>query len=159
MTPRSPRFLFAALVAFAVLAGVAPVHAFTRLEGEYVFQLDVRKQDRRYEWDFDSNSNDTFNNPQLRLFSQPIPGLEAFTKFEAEWNTGSNSNRRPLFQYREAHVRYNRDVNGKKIAPTPARIVSGDNQITSARTSTVVTRSAHQSPRIHAGIMAPPIST
>lgn len=115
MSPRSPRLLAAALAAVAVLAAAAPVSAFTRLEGEYVFQLDVRKQDRRYEWDFDSNSNDTFNNMQLRLFSQPVPGLDAFTKFEAEWNTGDNNNRRPLFRYREAHLRYNRDVNAKKV--------------------------------------------
>lgn len=106
----------ASALAFLLLFAVAvPAFAFTRLEGEYYFQVDARKQDRRYPWDFDSNSNDTYNNMQLRLFSQPVPGLEAFTKFEAEWNTGSNANRRPLFQYREAHLRYNRERNGQGV--------------------------------------------
>ena len=111
--PSRPAFAVLALLLLPVLAKPAP--AFTRLEGEYYLQVDMRKQDRRYEWDFDSNSNDTYNNMQFRLFSQPVPGLEAFTKFEAEWNTGSNSNRRPLFQYREAHIRYNRDRDGRGV--------------------------------------------
>ncbi|NNF07854.1 MAG: hypothetical protein HKN21_13910 [Candidatus Eisenbacteria bacterium] len=87
--------------------------AITKLEGEYQFQIDLRKQDRRFVWDFDSNNDDTFNLMSFRLFSQPTEGVEAFTKFEAEWNTGSNNNARPQFQYREAHLRFRKDYGGK----------------------------------------------
>ena len=97
------------LSAGAALAGT------TKLEGEYQIQLDLRKQDRRFVWDFDSNNNDTFNNMQFRLFSQPTSGVEAFTKFEAEWNTGSNGNRRPKFQFREAHLRFHKKFGGREV--------------------------------------------
>ncbi len=106
--------LVLALVVTA-LGAALPAAAFTRLEGEYDFMVDVRKQDRRYLWDFDSNSDDTFNDVQFRLFSQPVQGVEAFTRFEADWNTGNNSNRRPLFQYREAHLRFRKEFGDKGI--------------------------------------------
>ena len=102
-----------ALAATLVLCSAAlPAQAFTKFEGEYFFLLDLRKQDRRYVWDFDSNSDDTWNVVNLRLFSQPMNGVEAFLRFEAEWNTGNNNNRRPVFQYRDAHLRFRRDFQG-----------------------------------------------
>ena len=51
--PSRPAFAVLALLLLPVLAKPAP--AFTRLEGEYYLQVDMRKQDRRYEWDFDSD--------------------------------------------------------------------------------------------------------
>jgi hypothetical protein len=95
------------LLCAASLAMSAPdVRAVTKLEGEYQLQLDLRKQDRIYKWDFDSNNNDTFGLTQFRLFSSPVANSEAFVKVEAEWNSGGNGDRRPQFQYREAHVRF-----------------------------------------------------
>ncbi len=103
------------VLAAVVLLGVgftAAAEAYTQLNGEYFFLVDMRKQDRRFIWDFESNSDDTFNNLQLRLFSQPLNGVEAFMQIAAEWNTGNNSNRRPLFQYQNAHLRFRRDFRG-----------------------------------------------
>ncbi len=105
--------LFRVLLAAALLGAAVPASAFTRLEGEYTFLVDVRKQDRRYEWDFDSNNDDTVNLTSFRLFSQPFSGVEAFTKFEAEWNTGSNNTPRPVLQYREGHLHFRKDWGGK----------------------------------------------
>lgn len=99
----------------AALLGAAPARAQTKLEGEYQFQVDLRKQDRFYEWDFDSNNNDTFNQVQLRLFSAPSPGIEAFLRTEAEWNSGSNHNARPRLQYRDAHLRFRREFGRRGV--------------------------------------------
>lgn len=82
--------------------------ADTKLEGYYEFLVDLRKQDRPYEWDFDSNSDDTFNQVEFRLLSNPYPTLEAFLKAGAEWNP-ANNNERPKMQVREMHLRYRRE--------------------------------------------------
>ncbi len=99
-----------ALAAFA-LALAAPAFALTKIEGEYQLMLDMRKstQQRNYPWDFDSNNSDNFNNAQLRIFSQPRAGVEAFMKFETDWNPTYNSGSRPQVQFRESHVRFRWD--------------------------------------------------
>lgn len=71
--------------------------------------LDVRKQYRSYEWDYESNHYETWLGNQLRLFSAPFPNTEAFVKVEADWNPGSNDADRPVYQYRESHLRYRWD--------------------------------------------------
>ncbi len=38
--------------------------------------------------------------------------MEGFVRFEADWNTGSNNNERPVYQYREGHVRFWKDFDG-----------------------------------------------
>ncbi|MBI5835936.1 MAG: hypothetical protein HZB25_01705 [Candidatus Eisenbacteria bacterium] len=86
--------------------GPAPVRAGTTLEGEYNLMLDVRKQDRLYPWNFDSNNQDTESRADMWLFSQPRVGVEAYLKFGARWHPSDNSSERPVFQYREAHLRY-----------------------------------------------------
>ncbi len=97
-------------LAVALIGGVAiDASAITKLEGEYQIQIDARKEDRSNEWDFDSNNSDTYNGAQFRLFSAPATGVEAFVKFEADWNPGSNDQNRPMFQYRESHLRYRID--------------------------------------------------
>jgi hypothetical protein len=80
--------------------------ALTRVEGEYQIQLDIRKQDRLFPWDYDYNTDDSFGLVQFRVFSQPRPDVEAFLKFEEDWNGANNGGLRPEFQFREAHVRY-----------------------------------------------------
>ncbi len=112
MTGRAARRGTAAVLCVLAALAAAPAWAFTRLEGEYNFLVDVRKQDRRYAWDFDSNSDDTSNLVSFRLFSQPVNGVEAFVKFESDWNTGSNNSPRPRFQYRESHLRFRRELQG-----------------------------------------------
>src|SRR5688572_1915239 len=89
--------------------------AATKLEGEYQLMMDIRKEQRFFPWDWDGNNNDNFNNAQLRLFSQPRVNVEAFLKFEAEWKEPENNTRRPVFQYREAHVRYHWDLQGRGL--------------------------------------------
>jgi len=102
------RATIAVLAASAVASALcaAPAAATTKIEGEYQVQLDIRKQDRAFEWDFNANSDDTFGLTQFRLFTSPVPNTEAFVKFEAEWNAGNNGDRRPQFQYREGHLRF-----------------------------------------------------
>ncbi|RPJ42883.1 MAG: hypothetical protein EHM19_09755 [Candidatus Latescibacterota bacterium] len=101
----------AALLLACLAIGVAsPARSATKLEGEYQLQLDIRKQDRFFPWDFESNNNDTYAASQFRLFSQPRTGVEAFVKYEADWYTGGNENERPLFHYRESHVRFARPL-------------------------------------------------
>lgn len=97
------------------LVAAAPARSATRLEGEYQFLIDERKPDRLFEWDFDSNHNDTYNAIQLRLFTAPYPNVEAFVRVEADWNTGSNSTERPRLQYREAHLRFRREMGRRGI--------------------------------------------
>ena len=101
-----------ALAAALGLAGLAPVAAFgvTRLEGEYQLMMDLRKDQRFFPWDFDSNSNDNWNGAQLRLFSTPRRNAEAFLRIEADWRNPENSTVRPVFQFREAHLRYAWDL-------------------------------------------------
>jgi hypothetical protein len=112
----SPRRALAAAVAAALLATSVPgtpPRAATTLEGSYNLMLDIRKQDRNYPWDFDSNNPDTYSNAEFRLFSAPRPGVEAFLKIGAQWNRDNNNGARPVFQYREAHARYRWDLNNK----------------------------------------------
>ncbi|TPW15565.1 MAG: hypothetical protein FD129_867, partial [bacterium] len=99
------------VVLLAALLEVPLAAAVTKLEGEYNLQLDIRKQDRAFEWDFDSNNNDTFTQAAFRLFTQPRPGVEAFLRYEAEWNSSDNNGDRPMFFFREGHARYRFEMN------------------------------------------------
>ena len=74
---------------------------------------EMRKNNRAYPWNFDSNSYDNFDNAQLRMFTQPRSGVEAFLKVEAEWHPNDNNGARPEFQYREAHLRFRKEM-GKR---------------------------------------------
>ncbi len=38
----------------------SPAFPITKVEGEYQLQLDIRRQDRFYPWDFESNNDDTW---------------------------------------------------------------------------------------------------
>ena len=110
----SPRAVAAALLALTLVPfAPTPARAVTKLEGEYQLMAEMRKRDRAYPWDFDANSFDNFDNAQLRLFSAPRPGVEAFLKMESEWHPSDNNGARPEFQYREAHVRFRREL-GKR---------------------------------------------
>jgi len=106
-----PRILCPALL--ALLLAPSALFGITKIEGEYQLQLDVRKQDRFFPWDFESNNNDTYAASQFRIFSAPRAGVEAFVKLEADWYTGGNENDRPTFQYRESHVRFWRDFQAR----------------------------------------------
>jgi hypothetical protein len=96
------------LVGAGLLAAATPARAITKIEGEYQLMLDTRNNisQRGFAWDWDSNNNDNGANAQLRLFSQPRPNVDAFIKFEADFNTPGNDTPRPVFQYREAHAAY-----------------------------------------------------
>lgn len=89
--------------------------AITKVEGDYQLMAELRKTDRAYPWDWDSNSYDTFNNAQLRLFSQPRTGVEAFLKVESDWHPNDNNGARPEFQYREAHLRFRKEMGKRGI--------------------------------------------
>lgn len=106
MTLAKPRLL----AACAALSMLLPHAAFalTKLEGYYSMQLDIRKQDRSYQWDYDANSGDgsDWNYFELRLLSTPKPGAEAFVKTYAQWNPFLSSDRRPSFLLQEGHVKY-----------------------------------------------------
>ncbi len=104
--------LLACAVCCATIALVRPALALTKLEGEYQLMADLRKTDRTYRWDWDSNNGDngTYNNAQFRIFSAPRGGIEVFTKFEADWRPGDNGGVRPEFQYREAHLRFRKEM-------------------------------------------------
>ncbi|MCK4415074.1 MAG: hypothetical protein KAY32_16200 [Candidatus Eisenbacteria sp.] len=85
-------------------------YGLTKLEGEYQLMLDIRREDdRKYEWNYDSNHPETWLGNHFRLFSVPYPNTEVFAKFEAGWNKDHNSGRRPFYQYRESHLRYRWD--------------------------------------------------
>lgn len=90
-------------------------HSLTKLEGEYQLMAEMRKSSRAYPWDWDSNSYDTFNNVQFRLFSQPRPGVEAFLKVESDWHPNDNNGLRPEFQYREGHLRFRKEMGKRGI--------------------------------------------
>ncbi|GJM43919.1 MAG: hypothetical protein DHS20C21_07610 [Gemmatimonadota bacterium] len=108
---RSPRRL---LLCLAWLTALTPDAALgiTKIEGEYQVQLDIRKQDRFFPWDYDFNNDDSFGLVQFRIFSQPHPSAETYIKFEEDWNRGGNSGFRPEFQFREAHARYRYERDG-----------------------------------------------
>jgi hypothetical protein len=99
------------LVALAATASPAA----TKIEGEYQVQLDARKQDRFFPWDYDFNNDDSFGLVQFRILAQPRPGVESYLKFEEDWNRGNNNALRPEFQFREAHLRYRWERSGSGV--------------------------------------------
>lgn len=103
-----------ATLAFLLLLLPTLAAGVTRIEGEYQLQLDVRKQDRFFPWDFESNNNDTYAASQFRIFTAPRAGVEAFVKVEADWYTGGNENDRPQYHYRESHMRFFREFGPRK---------------------------------------------
>lgn len=109
------RLLRAALPAALLIAGAAPAAALTKIEGEYQLMMQLRKDLRVYPWDFHSNDGAVSNPLQLRIFTQPRPGVEAFFKTEARWNEGDNNRLRPEFQFREAHARFRRERDGRGL--------------------------------------------
>ncbi|MFN8588946.1 MAG: hypothetical protein U0704_14230 [Candidatus Eisenbacteria bacterium] len=112
----SARRLLTLLPALGLLLGATPVHAVTKLEGEYQLMLELRKSafNRNFRWDWNSNEYDTYNNAQLRLFSTPRAGVESFVKVEAAYRpNGENDGPRPEFKYREMHLRFRRQF-GKR---------------------------------------------
>jgi hypothetical protein len=105
----APSALRIACILFIVGALVPEAtRAVTRLEGYYQTQLDIRKQDRSYQWDFDANSGDgsDWNYLELRLLAQPRPNTEAFLKTYAQWNPFLSNDRRPTFLFQEGHIKY-----------------------------------------------------
>lgn len=98
--------LASALALFAALS--APARAATTLNGDYTLTLDIRKDQRFFPWDWESNNGENWAGANFRLFSQPRPNIEAFLRFEADWNPSTNNSLRPEFQYREAHMRFAR---------------------------------------------------
>jgi hypothetical protein len=100
--------VLAAALVFALVPGAA--RAVTRIEGEYQLMLDVRKDQRFFPWDFDSNNNDNYDGAQLRFFTTPRRNSEAFFKVEADWRNPENDTPRPVVQFREGHLRYQWDV-------------------------------------------------
>jgi hypothetical protein len=109
---RAPHWCAAAAMV-ALLA--APGFAATKIEGEYQLMMDMRKWDRPFLWDFDSNSFDNYNNIQFRLFSQPMAGVESFMKFEAAFNPSDNNSPSPEFKWREGHVRFRREAGPRGV--------------------------------------------
>jgi len=89
---------------------VSPARAATKLEGEYQLMGELRKTGRTFPWDWNSNEYDTFNNAQLRLFTAPRAGVEAFFKVEAAYRPNDNASPRPEFQYREGHVKFRKEM-------------------------------------------------
>ncbi len=108
--PHGRSAVVALLALAAELAGASRVVAVTRIEGEYQLMLDLRKNERTFPWDFDSNSSDNYDGAQLRLFSTPKRNTEAFVKIEADWKSPENETPRPNLQFRESHLRYQWDV-------------------------------------------------
>lgn len=92
------------------LSAVPRAEAATKIEGEYQLMGELRKTGRTFPWDWNSNEYDTFNNAQLRLFTAPRAGVEAFLKAEAAYRPNDNAGARPEFQYREAHVKLRREM-------------------------------------------------
>ena len=109
------RRMAALLLAASLFAPAA--RAATRIEGDYQLMMELRKTGRTYPWDWDSNSYDTYDNASFRIFSQPRQGVEAFVKFEGDWNPSDNSGTRNVLQYREAHLRFRREM-GKRGVDT-----------------------------------------
>lgn len=102
---------------FGISALGAPAFAQQplKIEGEYTIQLDARKTDRFFPWDYDFNNDDSFGLAQLKFFAQPRQQVEAFVRLEADWNRANNNNPRPELQYRESHLRFGWDKQGKGI--------------------------------------------
>jgi hypothetical protein len=107
----------AAGLALALLAAADAALALTKIEGQYQLMMDLRKSGRVFPWDWNSNSDENWTPAELRIFSQPRPGIESFVKAEADWNSGSNNAARPVFQFREAHLRFRRE-RGKRGTDT-----------------------------------------
>ena len=112
MRPRTLLRTGAALL--LALATCAPAaSALTKLEGDYQLMMDLRKNDRTYLWEFDSNSGDVYNGIDFRLWSQMAPGLESFVKFQAAYNNPSDNYPQPQFQYSDAFLRFRKEF-GKR---------------------------------------------
>jgi hypothetical protein len=105
----------AAGLALALLLAAGAAQALTKIEGQYQLMLDLRKSDRVFPWDWNSNSDENWDPFELRIFSQPRPGIEAFVKASADWNSGSNNAVRPVFQFNEAHMRFRREFGKRGI--------------------------------------------
>ncbi len=107
--PGAARLASAAGLALCVMLAAGAAHALTKLEGQYQLMMDLRKTGRVFPWDWNSNSDENWDPVELRVFSQPRPGIEAFVKATADWNSGSNNTARPVFQFNEAHMRFRRE--------------------------------------------------
>ncbi len=114
MSPRARGLVPFALL-FALVLAAPAVHATTKLEGDYQLMMDLRKNDRPYLWQFDSNSYDVYNWASFRLFSQPRTGIESFVKFDAAYNPSDNNAAQPEFQYREGHLRFRKEFGKRGI--------------------------------------------
>jgi len=101
------------VTAMATMTLGGSARAATKIEGEYQLMMDMRKSQRTFPWDWDSNNNDSWTGAQLRLFSQPRANVESFFRIEADWNQPDNNTERPLFQFREAHLRFRWDLGGR----------------------------------------------
>jgi hypothetical protein len=113
----SPRAAVRALPLLVLALGclAPPLRAATKIEGDYQLMMDLRKNDRPYLWQFDSNSYDVFDNIGFRVFSQPLAGVETFVKFEANYSPSDNNNPQPEFHYREAHLRFRKEFGKRGI--------------------------------------------
>ena len=111
MTGRAVRVGTMTVVAACAVMVATPAASVTRLEGEYQLMLDIRKDQRAFPWDFESNNGDNYDGAQLRLFTTPRRNAEAFLKVEADWRDPENNElARPDVQFREAHLRYQWDI-------------------------------------------------
>jgi hypothetical protein len=106
----APRWLAAAGLVLALALAADAARAVTKIEGQYQLMLDLRKSGRVFPWDWNSNSDENWDPVELRVFSQPRPGIEAFVKATADWNSGSNNAVRPVFQFNEAHLRFRKEL-------------------------------------------------
>ncbi len=103
------------LLAIALGCLAPSVLAATKLEGDYQLMMDLRKNDRAYLWQFDSNNGDVADYINFRLFSQPMAGIESYMKFEAKYHPNDNNNAQPEFHYQEAHLRFRREFGTRGI--------------------------------------------
>lgn len=110
MSRPTARRLAALGLALALLLAAGGAQALTKIEGQYQLMLDMRKSGRIFPWDWNSNSDENWDPVELRIFSQPRPGIEAFVKATADWNSGSNNAVRPVFQFNEAHMRFRKEM-------------------------------------------------
>jgi hypothetical protein len=89
-----------------LLGSVNAASAATLINGEYQLQLDARKSQRSFPWDWDSNHNDNWTGAQLWLLTKPTDQIEGFIKFQADWKEPENNSSRPVFWYVQAHAQY-----------------------------------------------------
>jgi hypothetical protein len=87
--------------------------AATKIEGEYDWMMEMRKDFRAFPWQFNSNDGSVYSPLQLHMFSQPSPGVETWVKVEADYDQSNNPSPTPEFHYSEAHMRFRRDLGGR----------------------------------------------